>query len=69
MTETLCKAIMNWSDLASKYHKTKNTITVSRNKYIFALSYMRKREGNFVTILMLRTSKIRNSKDTKTIIN
>ena len=52
ITKTLRKVIMKPSELASKYHKIKqpNITTITRNKESFDLSYIKKREGNSITI-------------------
>ena len=46
MTKTLFEAIMKRSELTSKYYKQKilKIATITRNKEIFALHYIRKRE-------------------------
>ena len=52
MTKPLCKAIMKQSELASKYHKTKNNEDYSKFKKqeIFAQSCIKRREKNSITI-------------------
>ena len=46
LTKTLFEAIMKRSELTSKYYKQKilKIATITRNKEIFALHYIRKRE-------------------------
>ena len=59
-TKALRKAIMKRSELATKYHKTKalKIITMTRNKEIFAQSFIRKRGKKFITICTLKKLQI-----------
>ena len=53
MTKTLCKAIMKQSELASKYHKTKNTKDYNnykKQRNFCSKLYKKGRERNSIAI-------------------